>query len=83
MKYTPNTNLFILEILKFSNAFEPKIVQDFTMLVKFETNEKGIQILHSPDGINWFYSRILQDQEKQLKKKKTYNQNILKIGLNM
>ena len=66
---------------KISNAFEPKIVQDFTMPAKFETNEKGIQISHSPDGINWFYSRILQDQEKQLEKKKNIQPKYFKDWL--
>jgi hypothetical protein len=66
---------------KISNAFEPKIVQNFTMPAKFETNERGIQISHSPDDINWFYSRILQDQEKQLEKKKNIQPKYFKNWL--
>lgn len=64
-----------------SNAFEPEIVQDFTMPAKFETNEKGIKISHSPDDIDWFYSRIRQDQEKQFEKKKNIQPKYFKDWL--
>jgi len=64
-----------------SNAFEPEIVQDFTMPAKCKINENGIIISHSPDGINWFYSRILQDQEKQFEKKKNIQAKYFKDWL--
>lgn len=53
-----------------TNKFEPKILRDFTLPSRNISNENGFIISHSPDDINWIYSRLIHDEEKQNKKKK-------------
>jgi hypothetical protein len=53
-----------------SESFIPEIVRDFTMPSKWKINDEGIHISHSPDEINWIYSRIEQDEQKRMEVKK-------------
>lgn len=62
-------------------AFVPEIVQDFTMPTTCKTNAEEIQISHSPDDINGFYSCILQDQERQFEKQRNIQPKYFKEGL--
>ncbi|SHL73587.1 hypothetical protein [Flavobacterium chilense] len=53
-----------------SEKFEPEIIRDFTMPAHWDCDNKGVQISHSPDDINWVFSRLIQDEEKKNEKKK-------------
>ncbi|MET3028020.1 hypothetical protein ABXT06_15175 [Flavobacterium sp. UW10123] len=63
------------ELLYFGNTnvtskFEPEIIRDFTMPAQCKYDDNGTQISHSPDDLNWIYSILIQDEEKQHEKKK-------------
>ncbi|MDQ1165346.1 hypothetical protein [Flavobacterium sp. SORGH_AS_0622] len=53
-----------------TNKFEPVILREFTLPSRNISDEKGFTISHSPDDINWIYSRLIQDEEKQNEKTK-------------
>jgi hypothetical protein len=60
--YFENTNV--------TNKFEPEIIRDFTMPARCNYDENGINISHSPNDLNWIYSILIQDEQKQNEKKK-------------
>lgn len=66
---------------KISNSFEPKIIKSFTMSGSCQFDKNRICITASPGDINWVYRCILQDQKKQLKKKKNIQPKYFKDWL--